>query len=131
MEKKDNLPELSKSELDIMKILWKKGKRSAREVHDQLCHTYNWAYSTTKTVMDRMVKKGYLQRQNFHGVFLYLPLISKPTGLAHFVRNFADEVLELDYGSVVSLFARSQTLTPEEIEELTRLLKESSNNQED
>ncbi|NIR50213.1 BlaI/MecI/CopY family transcriptional regulator [candidate division KSB1 bacterium] len=116
------LPELSKSELDIMKILWKDGRLSAREVHDQISPTYNWAYSTTKTIMDRMVNKNLLSRRNFHGVFLYEPLITKPMGLAKLVRNFADHVLEMDYGSVVSLFARSKALTPKEIEELCKLL---------
>jgi predicted transcriptional regulator len=123
MGKKPSLPELSKSELDIMKVLWRDGRLSAREVHDEVADTYDWAYSTTKTIMDRMVKKALLERRNFHGVFLYRPLISKPAGLAQFVRNFADHVLELDYGSVVSLFARSKTLSPKEIEELSRLLE--------
>ena len=122
MEKQNHLPELSRSGLDIMKILWQDGRSSAREVHDQLSAAYGWAYSTTKTIMDRMVKKGRLSRENFHGVFLYNPLISKPAGLAKLVRNFADNVLELDYGSVVSLFARSKALTTKEIEELQRLL---------
>lgn len=122
MAKPRHLPELSRSELDIMKILWQQGRGSAREVHDSLGSQYEWAYSTTKTVMDRMVKKGHLTRENFHGVFLYNPLISKPAGLANFVRNFADNILELDYGSVMSLFARSQALTPNEIEELSNLL---------
>ena len=120
-----NLPQLSKSELDIMKILWKDDKQSAREVHNTLVREYEWAYSTTKTMMDRMVKKGYLTRENFHGVFLYKPLISKPTGLASFVRNFADRVLEMDYGSVVSLFAHSQALTPNEIRELSKILEKN------
>ena len=124
MEKQNNLPELSRSELDIMKILWKDGRSSAREVHDQLCAAYGWAYSTTKTTMDRMVKKGRLSWENFHGVFFYKPIFSKPAGLAKLVRNFADNVLELDYGSVVSLFARSKALTAKEIEELQRLLDE-------
>ncbi|MCH8980679.1 BlaI/MecI/CopY family transcriptional regulator [candidate division KSB1 bacterium] len=124
MEKQNHLPELSRSGLDIMKILWKDGRSSAREVHDQLSAAYGWAYSTTKTIMDRMVKKGHLSRENFHGIFLYKPLFSKPAGLAKLVRNFADNVLELDYGSVVSLFARSKALTAKEIEELQRLLDE-------
>ena len=123
MKSPGSLPELSKSELDIMKILWQDGRGSAREIHDKLKPAYHWAYSTTKTIMDRMVKKGHLLRENFHGVFLYRPLISKPAGLASFVRNFADNVLEMDYGSVVSLFARSQTLTAQEITELTELLQ--------
>ncbi len=126
MKIQGSLPELSKSELDIMKLLWQAGRGSAREIHDRLEPTYHWAYSTTKTIMDRMVKKGHLERNNFHGVFLYQPLISKPAGLASFVRNFADHVLEMDYASVVSLFARSQTLTPKEIAELTELLKSTS-----
>ncbi len=122
MENQNDLPELSRSELDIMKILWKDGRSSAREVHDQLSAAYGWAYSTTKTIMDRMVKKGRLSRENFHGVFLYNPLISKPAGLAKLVRNFADNVLELDYGSVVSLFARSKALTDKEVKELQQIL---------
>ncbi len=126
MEKQNHLPELSRSGLDIMKILWKDGRSSAREVHDQLSAAYGWAYSTTKTTMDRMVKKGRLSRENFHGVFLYNPLISKPAGLAKLVRNFADNVLELDYGSVVSLFARSKALTAKEIEELQKILEKQS-----
>ncbi len=107
-----------------MKILWRDGKGSAREVHDRLAASHDWAYSTTKTVMDRMVRKGHLARASFHGVFLYKPLISKPAGLASFVRNFADNILEMDYGSVVSLFARSQALTEQEIEELSMLLQQ-------
>jgi len=123
MKKKVNLPELSRTELDIMKILWRDDKSSAREVHDKISASYEWAYSTTKTIMDRMVKKGYLVRESFHGVFLYETLISKPAGLAHFVRSFADNVLEMDYGSVVSLFAKSQALTPKEIKELSSILE--------
>jgi len=126
MKASGNLPELSKTELDIMKILWKGGRMSGREVHDELNVTYNWAYSTSKTILDRMVVKGLLSKENFHGVFLYEPLITRPMGLAQLVRNFADRVLEMDYGSVVSLFARSKTLTPAEIAELSRLLEQKN-----
>jgi predicted transcriptional regulator len=124
MKASKSLPELSKTELDIMKIMWKGGRMSGREVHDELNLIYNWAYSTSKTILDRMVVKGLLSKENFHGVFLYQPVITRPMGLAQLVRNFADRVLEMDYGSVVSLFARSKTLTPAEIEELSRLLEE-------
>ena len=66
---KKELPELSKAEYDILRILWKHERLSVREVHDQLVDTYNWAYTTTKTMMDRMVKKELLNREDFHGVF--------------------------------------------------------------
>jgi BlaI family penicillinase repressor len=123
--KKDTLPELSKSEFDILRILWKRGKRSVREVHDELHPLSGWAYTTTKTMMDRMAKKGLLLRKDFHGIFLYEPRISRPAGLARFVQFFADRVLETDTQSVVAMFARSDAITSEEIEELEKLLAEN------
>jgi BlaI family penicillinase repressor len=124
MTSKKSLPDLSKAEYDILRVLWKDGKLNVREVHDQLQEVYHWAYTTTKTMMDRMAAKGLLKREGFHGVFLYEPLITRPAGLAKFIEFFADRVLEMDTGAVVSMFARSQAITPEEIRELEKLLKD-------
>jgi BlaI family penicillinase repressor len=123
MPKIKDTPELSKAEYDILRILWKDGRLTVREVHDQVYDIHKWAYTTTKTMMDRMIKKGLLEREKYHGIYLYKPLISRPAGLARMVRFFADRVLETDVGSVVSIFAKSNTLSAEEIEELERLLK--------
>jgi len=122
MAKNLPLPDLTKAEFDILRIIWKSGKHSVREVHDQITATHDWVYSTTKTMMDRMTRKQLLAREKFHGIFLYRPLISRPKGFARFIQFFADRVLELDYGEVVALFSRSQALDPEEIQELERLL---------
>ena len=117
------LPELSRSELDVMKVLWQQGRSNVREVHEELSRRYDWAYSTTKTTMDRMVRKGLLERQEFHGVFLYRPLISRPLGLARLVQEFADRVLELNAAAVVPLFAEGGNLTTQELAELEQLLE--------
>ena len=122
-----DLVDLSRAEYDILRILWKKGEQSVREVHDQLQGTYNWAYTTTKTMMDRMVSKNLLVRESFHGIFLYNPLITRPAGLAKMVQFFADRVLEMDAASVVTLFARSKSITQKEIQELTKLLEKLKN----
>ena len=126
MKSKEPLPDLTKTEFDILRILWKSGRLSVRELHDQMIENYSWAYSTTKTMMDRMVKKELLKREQFHGIFLYRPLISRPKGFARLINFFSDRVLELDYGAVVALFSRSKALTPDEIEELSQILKEEN-----
>ena len=120
-----NLPELSKRELDIIKIIWTLGRASLREVHNELIKKVDLAYPTTKTVLDRMVEKGYLKRENVHGIFVYSALLSKPTGLAGLVHHFMENVLEIDSGAITSLFANSKMLTPEEIEELKQLLEKA------
>lgn len=124
MPRQKDIPELSKAELNILRVLWKDGRLSIREVYDQIYDIHKWAYTTTKTIMDRMVKKGLLKRGKFHGVFLYKPLISRPAGLAKMVQFFADRILETDTGSVVAMFAKNNTLDKDEIKELEVLLEE-------
>ncbi|MCH9650561.1 MAG: BlaI/MecI/CopY family transcriptional regulator [Deltaproteobacteria bacterium] len=126
--KNTHFPELAPSELAVMKSLWKSGRSSVREVHEAISQRQGWAYSTTKTVMDRMVKKQFLRRDNFHGVFLYQPLLSKAQGLARLVRDFAERIVELDPAPVVALFSRSEALTEKEIEELSQLLADGEEN---
>lgn len=121
-----SLPELSRAEYDILRVIWKEGRQTVREVHDKLQKTNGWAYTTTKTMMDRMVQKELLERTDFHGIFLYKALISRPAGLAKMVQFFAERVLETDAAQVVSMFASSQTLSPQEIKELEELLDENS-----
>jgi predicted transcriptional regulator len=131
MTKKATLPDLTKAEFDILRIIWKNGKQSVREVHDQITANQNWVYSTTKTMMDRMVRKQLLTREKFHGVFVYRPLISRPKGFTRLIQFFADRVLELDYGEVVALFSKSKALDPEEIEELEKLLADKTEDHDD
>ena len=133
MKSKSNvdLPDLTRTELQILNILWKsKEGLSVREVHEQIKETFNWAYSTTKTTMDRMVKKGLLKRDDFHGVFLYLAQISKPAGLARLLSFFMNDLLEMDQSALVSLFGRSKALSESEIDELEGLLEQQSEQKE-
>ncbi len=124
MAGKTGLPELTRSELAVLKVLWKEGESSAREVHERLPTTLGWAYSTTRTTLDRMAAKGLLERRRFHGINVYRAAISKVAGLAGVVRDLAERVFESDYAPVVSLFAESNALTQEEVNALSRLLEE-------
>ena len=124
----NDLPDLTKNELQLLNILWKSDDGfSIREVHEKIEHENNWAYSTTKTTMDRMVKKGLLERGDFHGVYLYKAAISKPAGLAKLVSYFMNDVLEMDSGALMSLFGRSKALSDSEVDELESILKQGLN----
>ena len=126
MTSQKRLPDLSKAEYDILRVLWKSGRQSVREVHDQLQETSGWAYTTTKTMMDRMAQKNLLSREQFHGIFLYKARITRPAGLAKIVKFFADRVLELDSSEVVAMFAHSKAITEEEMKELESLLNDDA-----
>jgi len=130
------LPDLNPTELQILNLLWKsKEGLSVRELHEKIKQKFNWAYSTTKTTMDRMVKKDLLKREDFHGVYLYQAQISKPAGLARLFRFFTNDLLEIEPSALVSLFGSSKGLSASEITELEELLaaqasQEKANQQE-
>lgn len=119
------LPQLSPAELELMKVLWDADGLSAREVHERLAEQLGWAYSTTRTTLERMVRKGLVSKSSCHGLLLYSPAVSRAAGLARLVRDFARQVVETSHGPVVSLFADSGTLDEREIEELSRLLDQA------
>jgi len=117
-----SLPELADTELDVMRALWKGARLSAREVHDRVAPERGWAYSTTRTILERMVEKGLVEKASFHGIYLYAPRLSRAAGLARLVRDFAERVAEVGAAPVVSLFAGSESWSAEEVAERERLL---------
>jgi BlaI family transcriptional regulator, penicillinase repressor len=116
-------PDISPAEHNILRGLWDTGQASIREVHDHIHSQTSWAYTTTKTVMDRMVAKGLLERSNIHGVFVYKTNISRAAGLARFVRFFADRVVERDMSVVLGLFNEAEVLNDADIAELKVLIE--------
>jgi predicted transcriptional regulator len=118
----DDLPQLTSPELEIMKVLWNSEGLSAREIHEHMGERLSWAYSTTRTTVERMVRKKLVEKRTFHGLHVYSASVSRAAGLARLVRDFASQVLESSHLPVVSLFADSGNLTDEEIRELRRLL---------
>ncbi len=117
-----DLPQLTPAELEVMKVLWDADGLSAREVHDDLGERLSWAYSTTRTTIERMVRKGLVEKEAFHGLHIYRASVTRASGLARLVRDFAAQVLETSHVPVVSLFADSGALSEEEIVELQQLL---------
>jgi len=63
---KDDLGPL---EIEVMNILWTRGESNVRDVGDQLARPL--AYTTVMTTLDRLFKKGFLERRKSERAFLY------------------------------------------------------------
>lgn len=107
-----------------MNVLWDSSPRSAREIHEDLADRLGWAYTTTRTVVDRLVDKGAVDKERLHGIYVYRPAVSKPQGIARLVADFSHRVARLPATDVVSFFADSEALTQAEVRELRRLVNE-------
>ena len=119
-----DLPQLSTAELEVMNALWEADRLSARELHDRIADRHGWTTSTTRTLLERLVAKGVVDKQPFHGLHLYCARVSRARGVAALVRDFATQVLGASPAAVVPLFADVGSLTVDELAELERLLED-------
>ena len=62
-------------EITIMEILWKRGESNVRDVVDRLDRPL--AYTTVMTTLDRLFKKGILERRKEDRAFLYSPALNR------------------------------------------------------
>jgi len=118
------LKDMSPAEFEIVKLLWKRERLSSKEIHEEIAAKTKWSYSTTRTVIERMVKKDFLVKESFHGLNVYAAKVSKVRTMARQVSEFAERILETDPLALLPLFAKSEILTPEELGKLRALLDE-------
>ena len=69
--------ELFDSEWAILQVVWEQEPCTAPAVQEALQKERDWAYTTVKTMMDRMVKKGLLTTEKIRNLYLYRAAISK------------------------------------------------------
>src|ERR1041385_7952171 len=62
-------------EITIMETLWDRGESSVREVAD--CLDRPLAYTTVMTTLDRLFKKGLLDRRKSERAFFYVPRLTR------------------------------------------------------
>ena len=117
-------PDLSKTEWSLMNICWKKGQVSAREIYEETLRDKKRGYQTVKTMLDRMVAKGYLAREKFGPIWLYKPTVSKKQVLGRVIESFVNTVLDRTFAPLFAHLAEKETLSREDIDALKKLIEE-------
>jgi BlaI family penicillinase repressor len=69
---------LTRQELRIMKIIWKRSSVTVREVCDILSQTKETAYTTVLTLMQILERKGVLKRRRIGRTHHYSPVLLRP-----------------------------------------------------
>lgn len=117
----DKFNALSASELEVMEILWDKGRASAAEIHTLLPKVR--AYTTVATFLIRMEEKGLLKSEKQGRAKVYIPVITRGEYRRAETEAFLNSVHR---GSKRSLLAAlcGEKLSKDEIDELARLIEE-------
>ena len=116
--------DLSAAEWKVMKIVWDLQKGMAREVYTVAGEKHGWAPATVKTLLKRLVDKGYLATTTVGNGFVYRPAQS---ALA-ILRNAADTLLEhatrTATGPLLAHMVESCPLGEDDLDALQKLIED-------
>lgn len=114
----------TESELEILNILWEKGKATVREVHEELSKTKESGYTTTLKLMQIMHEKGLVTRDDSSKTHIYEPAVSKDKTQKQLLNKMIDTLFEGSPTQLVMQALGNHKASEEELDEIIRLLND-------
>lgn len=108
-----------------MKIVWRRGAATVRDVYETLRARRQIAYTTVMTMMRILEDKGHLKKKQEDRAYVYRPTRPAQQVMRAMVREFVDRVFDGSAAPLLVHLARDRSLTEEERRQLRRLLEEA------
>jgi BlaI family penicillinase repressor len=113
-------------ELQILRILWRSGGSTAREVHNALAEieARDTNYSTTVKMLSVMLEKGLVKRDESMSPQVFRAAVSQKVTQRKMLGDLIDKVYNGSALSLVLQALSSRKATPDELTEVRRMLDE-------
>lgn len=119
-----NIPNITESELVVMKILWEKSPLLASEIIALLPEEINWSDQTVKTFLNRLLKKQAITHKKSGRNYIYYPAVSRDEYIKAENKTFLHRVYDGAVGMLFSKFLEQEELTEKEIKHLEKILEQ-------
>ncbi len=119
----EGLMRLSESEWQIMNALWQRYPASARELIERLPKNINWAYTTLKTMLTRLVAKNVVSERKRANTSIYEPLITRSKARRNALQSLMDQAFDGAMGPLMHFLIEDQKLSKKQRQELLQLLQ--------
>jgi predicted transcriptional regulator len=112
------------AELEILKILWEKGPLTVRDIHDRLARQKQVGYTSVLKLMQIMVEKGYLARDESARSHIYRAVPQR----AQTQRAMLEDLMRRAFGGSAAALVQgalsSERATRKDLAEIRRMLDE-------
>ncbi|MCA8971473.1 MAG: BlaI/MecI/CopY family transcriptional regulator [Planctomycetes bacterium] len=116
---------LTDAEWAVMQALWDGAPATARDLKERI--DAEWAYTTVKTLLQRLVDKGAVQVELRGNTGWYTPIWQKAAARRSAIRSLLDSAFEGSFGGLFQHLARDERLTESQRAELLAMLEASGN----
>jgi BlaI family penicillinase repressor len=113
---------LTEPEWLIMNALWNGHPAKARDVAERLPNTIGWAYTTVKTMLDRLVEKKAVRKSKQGNTGLYEPLLSRRQARSTAVKMMLNQAFDGAFGPMMHFLVKDEKLSDKDRKELIEIL---------
>lgn len=117
------MKKLTRKEEELMKILWKLKKAFVKDIIEEYPEPKPH-YNTISSLVRLLQDKGIIGYKQYGNTYQYYPQISKEEYRKSFMKQVVSDYFDNSYKSAVAFFVKEKGLSPEELEELIKMIKE-------
>ena len=119
---RENLPALSPSETEILRLVWQLDKATVQEVCQKLPSKRKIAYATVQTLLRRLEKKGYLKHTVSGKAHVFSAAVKRDRVVKRSVGDFLDRLFGGDPVPLMQYLAEHGKISAGDIDNLKRLI---------
>lgn len=120
--KKEDL-ELYESEWTILQKVWELEPCAAPTVQEALQGEKGWAYTTVKTMMDRMVRKGLLKTEKIRNLYLYSSAVTRSQARKSEITRTLKRAFNGTFTPLMQFLIENDELSEEDYRHLEKLIE--------
>ena len=116
---------ISESELEVMKVLWKVNQATSSEIIENLKDKSEWKPKTIQTLITRLVSKEFINVDKSNKKsYIYSANINEHDYNNYASKSFLEKLYNGSINKMVLSFVKDNKLSKEEIEELKDILRD-------
>jgi BlaI family transcriptional regulator, penicillinase repressor len=116
-------------ELEMLKIIWRIGPSTGRQVQDALVSFRDLAYTSVLTILNIMTRKGYLKRSRGEGGYVYSARVTEHSTTGRMLRDMVDRVFNGSASALMLKLLETADLDPDELKQLRKLINRKAEDQ--
>ena len=111
------------AELAILRVLWRRGPSSVREVHEAVYGATDTGYTSALKILQNMLAKGLVTRTSKSRGHVYAAAVSERPTLNQLVRGFIDTAFAGSSAALAMQALDARPIPPEELAELKAMIE--------
>jgi len=119
--------EPTKSELEILQVLWEQGPLTVREVNNELLKQKDVNYTTTLKLMQIMAEKGILVRDESQMKHIYIVAEEEQKTKEHLLDKFVDSMYKGSASKLVMQLLGNKKTSSEDLQVIKDIVSKLEN----